>query len=61
MNELANDYMTTEEVMEVLHVTRKTVYNMVADGRIRRAKVGKRNLYRREDVRAIIEQAFDNE
>lgn len=61
MNELANDYMTTEEVMEVLHVTRKTVYNMVADGRIRRAKVGKRNLYRREDVRAIIEQAFVNE
>ena len=61
MNELANDYMTTEEVMEVLHVTRKTVYNMVADGRIRRAKVGKRNLYRSEDVRAIIEQAFVNE
>ena len=48
-------YITTEQVMEMLHVSRKTVYMMVSDGRLRRAKVGRRNLFKLEDVQAYVD------
>ena len=49
--------MTTGEMAELLAVSPRTVYNMVAEGQIPGAmKIGRRLRFRREDVRAWLER-----
>lgn len=55
MPDLKDEYMTTKQVAELLHVTRKTIWKMSNDGRLKATKVGNRNIYKTEEVRAFLE------
>lgn len=54
MLEDQKDLMTTEELCELLHVTRKTIYRWRMDGKLKAYRVGRQNLYAREDVEAFV-------
>jgi excisionase family DNA binding protein len=50
--------MTIQDVADYLNTTNKTVYNMVADGRLRAYRLGPRIVrFRRSDIDAALEQA----
>lgn len=51
---IMDEYLKTEDVMELLGVSRKTVYALVGKGLIERRKVGRNNLYPVESIRAYI-------
>ena len=49
--------INTEQVMQMLGFTcNVTIYKYVAQGKIRKIKVGKKNLYFKEDVENIIQR-----
>lgn len=52
---------TTKQVMGFLQVDEETVYRWVREGRINRVKVGARNRYRPDEIRAISERGLPNE
>ncbi|HKW02035.1 MAG TPA: response regulator [Vicinamibacterales bacterium] len=44
------EYLTTEEVLEYLHLTRRTVYRLVKAGKIPANRIGHQYRYRRRDI-----------
>jgi excisionase family DNA binding protein len=44
------EYLTTEEVLEYLHLTRRTVYRLVKNGKIPANRIGHQYRYRRRDI-----------
>jgi excisionase family DNA binding protein len=48
-------YYTVNEVMEILKVTRLTVYNYVKDGRLKGNKVANKWLFTEEQIKDCIE------
>jgi len=48
---------TVSDVALALKVERKTIYNMISDGRLKAGKVGRVYRIRSSDVRAAIEMA----
>ena len=47
--------MTTEEVAELMHVHTKTVGRWKREGKLPATRVGRRNLFKPEDVAALLE------
>jgi len=48
---MADDqYLTTEEVLDYLHLTRRTVYRLVKAGKIPATRIGHQFRYRRRDI-----------
>ena len=45
-----DEYLTTDDVLEYLHVTRRTVYRLVKTGVLAAARVGHQYRFRRRDV-----------
>src|SRR5512143_2332129 len=43
-------FMTTEEVLEYLHVTQRTIYRLIKAGRIPAVRVGRQWRFRKQDV-----------
>ncbi len=43
-------FMTTEEVLEYLHVTQRTIYRLIQAGRIPAVRVGRQWRFRKQDV-----------
>ena len=41
---MSEEYLTPKQAAEALKVDRQTIYRMVADGRLRASRVGKRGL-----------------
>lgn len=54
-NNKKEKYLTTDEVMEILKVTRPTLWRWAKDHYLVPIKVGKRTLYRESDVSKLIE------
>lgn len=52
---------TTEQVTAFLQVDEETVYRWVREGRLARVKVGTRNRYLPEEIRAIRERGLPTE
>lgn len=52
---------TTQQVTEFLQVDEETVYRWVREGRLKRVKVGARNRYRPEEIRAIRDSGLPTE
>ena len=53
-------YATTEEVMALYRVCRKTVYRWNADGRLHGIKAGRRLMFDRAEVDALAESISAN-
>lgn len=50
-----DDYMTAEEVCDLLHLTRNSLYRWGTEGKLKPvAKVGRRNFYLKDDVFALL-------
>jgi|GEM_PF-5025177 len=49
--------LRTEEVMELLNVSRGTIYNLRRAGRLRPVHLGRAVRYRAADVRRLIEES----
>lgn len=45
-----DQYLTTEEVLEYLHLTRRTMYRLVKAGKIPAIRIGHQYRYRRRDI-----------
>lgn len=50
------EYVTTEDVARRYHVNKQTVRRWVREGKLDPLKVGRRYLYRDEDVRVALER-----
>lgn len=50
-------YMTTEQICDLYHINRMTVYRWMKAGRITPVRVGRRNLYDRAEVEALAKPA----
>ena len=48
--------MTVEEVMGFLRITRQYLFNITRDGKLPSYKLGRRVLYKREEVEQFIDQ-----
>ena len=53
----ADEYMTVQEVADLFHVSRKTVYAWSNSGKLKRYSVQGRTLFKSVDVRALIKEA----
>lgn len=49
---------TTEEVMEMLHVSRRTLYRYIQSGALNTVKVGKRHLISESNIKAFLDNAM---
>jgi len=50
-------FYTVEDIMEITHVTRRTVYNYIYTGRLHAIKVGKRFLVSPENLDQFLDGA----
>jgi len=50
-------YMTRDEVCAMLHITYTTLWRMEKRGEIRAHKIGRRSLYAKADVEALVKNA----
>ena len=48
-------YLTSEEVMKILHINKTTLWKYIKLGKLKRYKVGHRNLFRRSELIACVE------
>ena len=55
MPDLKDEYMTSEQLQELLHVGRNAIWKMGKRGDLKPIKVGRRNLYKADDVREFLE------
>ena len=53
--DVTSPYMTTEDVMTYYHVTRRTVYRWVSEGRLTPKRAGRRLMFERDEVKRLIE------
>lgn len=57
-----DDYMTAEEICELFHITRNSLYRWGARGKLRAvAKIGNRNFYLKSDVYALLDPKAAND
>lgn len=55
------DYMTVDEVCDLLHITRNSLYRWGSIGTLKPiAKVGRRNFYLKKDVYALLDPKAGN-
>ncbi len=47
--------LTVEEVLDILRISRMTLYRIVNSGELKRLKIGSRTFFRRRDVERFIE------
>ena len=50
------ELLTIEELRELLHCSRGTIYKLIDEKKLPHLKIGKRVLFRREDVDRLIER-----
>ena len=50
------DMLTTQEVCELFHVSRPTIYHLVANHELTAIRIGSKNLYPKASVKALIEK-----
>jgi excisionase family DNA binding protein len=50
-------FLTVEEAADFLRISRVSIYRWIAQGRLKKFKVGSRTLLRRDDVHALISEA----
>ena len=48
------EWLTREEVCDMLHITYTTLWRKENEGVIRKHKIGRRNLYSRKEVEALL-------
>lgn len=53
------EWLTREEVCEMLHITYTTLWRKENEGVIRKHKMGRRNLYAKKDVDALFASAVE--
>ena len=50
------DMLTTQEVCDLFHVSRPTIYHLVANHELTAIRIGSKNLYPKASVKALIEK-----
>jgi excisionase family DNA binding protein len=50
-----NEYLTPEDVMRILHISRTTAYGYISSGRLKFFKIGRLVRIRPDDLRQFIE------
>ena len=50
---------TTDEVMKILHVTKRTLYNYIKGGQIKAVKIGRSWRFTEEAVKEFLEKGTD--
>ena len=53
------DWLTREEVCDMLHITYTTLWRKENDGVIQKHKIGRRNLYNKKEVEALLSSGVD--
>ena len=53
------DWLTREEVCDMLHITYTTLWRKENDGVIQKHKIGRRNLYNKTEVEALLSSGVD--
>lgn len=48
-------YLTSEDVMKLLHIGQTTLWKYIRDGKLKPYKIGHRNLFKRSDLVARVE------
>lgn len=59
MEEIRKVY-TLEELVDLLHVTRRTLYNYIKDGKLKAVKIGKYWRVREDQLRDFLSGGGDN-
>lgn len=54
------EWLTREEVCDMLHITYTTLWRKENEGVIRKHKMGRRNLYSKKEVMAIFSSAMED-
>ena len=49
-------FYTTQEVTDFFRVARSTLYRWIDEGKIKRLKLGHKNLFRESDIRRLVEE-----
>jgi excisionase family DNA binding protein len=57
MEETLQKLLTVEEVMQVLRISRPTLYRMLRAAKLEPVKIGKRTLFEMTDIRALIDRS----
>lgn len=56
---IKDQWIDSVEVMELLHISRRTLSNYVSEGRLRCARVSNKNYFKLSDIQAFLESCFD--
>ena len=52
---MSEEYMTTKDICSLLNISSSTLWRMTQDGRITPKKVGRRSLYNKAEVIALVQ------
>ena len=52
---MSEEYMTTKDICSLLNISSSTLWRMTQDGRITPKKVGRRSLYNKAEVVALVQ------
>lgn len=53
-NKLRDDLLEVQDIANMYHVTRRTVYDWIKDGKIKGKKAGRKWLFERSDVMDLL-------
>jgi hypothetical protein len=53
---LSNEYVDTNDVMNILNVSRRTLTQYLTDGKLKHTKYNKKNYFRLKDVKEFMER-----
>ena len=53
------EWITREEVCDMLHITYTTLWRMERSGLVKKHKMGRRNLYDKKEVNALLSESID--
>ena len=55
-----DEWLTREEVCDMLHITYTTLWRKEKDGKIKKHKMGRRNLYSKNEVAELFASSVDS-
>ena len=55
LEQYTNDFLVSEEVADIFRISRNTIRRWDKAGKLKPIKIGRRKLYRREEIKQLLE------
>lgn len=56
VDQFAQEWIDSYDVMKMLNISRRTLYNYMNQGKLKSSRIGKRNFFRVQEVKEIFHQ-----